>query len=56
MKVKEIEKLLNKAGWAKTEGSNHTKWKKDRLTVTVPRHKGDLPPGTAKAILKQAGL
>ncbi|MDT8447302.1 MAG: type II toxin-antitoxin system HicA family toxin [bacterium] len=57
MKVKEIEKMLKQAGWAKDEGSKHTKWiKEGERPITVPRHKGDVPIGTANSILKAAGL
>lgn len=57
MKVKEIERLLAQAGWTKEEGAKHTKWiQEGRRPVMVPRHKGDLPLGTALAILKQAGV
>jgi len=56
MTVKELEKLLKKAGWIKTEGANHSKWTKGENAVPVPRHKGDLPKGTLGAIKKQAGL
>lgn len=60
MKVKELEKLLKQAGWAKEEGAKHTKWTKwtkaGQRPITVPRHKGDVPVGTANSILKAAGL
>ena len=59
MTVREVLKLLNKYGWTvkDTRGSHvqlihPTKTKK----VTIPNHKGDIPPGTLNSILRQAGL
>ena len=51
MTVREIEKMLKKAGWyeLRTNGG----YKK---IVTVPQHKGDLKKGTVETILKDAGL
>lgn len=59
MKAKEIEKLLIKGGWqVKNQTGSHKHFihpiKPGK--VTIPMHKGDVPVGTAKAILKQAGL
>ena len=59
MKFKELEKLLKSAGWTlhSTRGSHFYYVNPNFSTkVTVPNHKGDLPLGTVKAILKQAGL
>jgi len=56
MTVKDLEKLLKKAGWVLGTGTNHSKWTKGNQAVMVPRHKGDLKKGTAEGILKQAGL
>ena len=59
MKVREILKLLNKDGWTVKDikGSHFqlihpTKPEK----VTIPNHKGDIPPGTLNSIWGQAGL
>lgn len=59
MKFKELERLLKKDGWyfidavgSHYQYKHHTKKGK----VTVPFHKGDLPIGTARAILKQAQI
>jgi predicted RNA binding protein YcfA (HicA-like mRNA interferase family) len=40
------------------EGSHYHLRHSDRpfLRVVVPVHKGDLPPGTLRAIVRQAGL
>lgn len=59
MTFKEIEKLLKEDGWyfVGAKGShNQYKHSTKRGKVTVPNHKGDIPLGTAKAILKQAGI
>jgi len=54
---REIEKLLKKAGFQKRPGRKHDIWAKAGFPpVPVPRHKGDIPIGTAKSIIKAAGL
>jgi predicted RNA binding protein YcfA (HicA-like mRNA interferase family) len=60
MKVREILRLLHKAGWylVATRGS-HRQYKHGSKAgrVTVPGKTGDdLAPGTINSILKQAGL
>ena len=59
MKARELVKLLKQDGWKQKgqKGSHlqmvhHSKPGK----VTRPLHSGDLPIGTLKSILKQAGL
>lgn len=57
MTKKEIEKLLKQAGFKKRVGRKHDIWIKNCFPpIPVPRHKGDIPIGTAKNILKAAGL
>lgn len=57
MTKREIEKLLKAAGFEKKSGGCHDIWiKKDFPPIPVPRHKGDIPSGTARSILKSAGL
>jgi predicted RNA binding protein YcfA (HicA-like mRNA interferase family) len=59
MSSDEIIKYLKAAGWRKVhQKGSHTQFKHPTLPgkVTVPHPKKDLPIGTAKAILKQAGL
>ena len=60
MTAKEIEKILKADGWYfVTAKDSHNQYKHTVKSgkVTVPNHKGDIPPiGTVKAILKQAGL
>ncbi len=55
----ELEKLLKKNGWywVSSKGShNHYRHKTQVGKLTVPNHKGDVPIGTLKSILKQASL
>ncbi|HOC26199.1 MAG TPA: type II toxin-antitoxin system HicA family toxin [bacterium] len=57
MTKREIEKLLKEAGFQKRSGGKHDIWIKSGYPpIPVPRHKGDIPSGTAKNILKAAGL
>ena len=59
MSSREIIRLLKAEGWqeARTKGSHHqfTHPMKPGV-VTVPHPKKDLPLGTARAILKSAGI
>lgn len=59
MTVKEIERILLADGWyhKNTKGS-HKQFKHSTKPgkVTVPQHSGDIDIGTAKSILRQAGL
>jgi predicted RNA binding protein YcfA (HicA-like mRNA interferase family) len=59
MKSQELIKIIEKDGWylVNVRGSHHQfkhKFKTGR--VTIPHPKKDLPKGTVKSILKQAGL
>ncbi len=57
MTKREIEKLLKHAGFLKRSGGKHDIWIKPGFPpIPVPRHKDDIPIGTAKSILKAAGL
>jgi len=59
VKAKELVKKLIEAGWvfARQCGS-HAIFKRGpkERPITVPMHSKDLKTGTAKAIMKQAGL
>ena len=59
MKSGDLIKQLERAGWVQVavRGSHH-QFKHPDIPgrVTVPHPKKDLPIGTVKAILKQAGL
>jgi len=60
MKVRDLEKLLLSDGWKKEKnrGGSHSQYSHPSKSgkVTVPMHGGDIPLGTLKSILKQAGL
>ncbi len=60
MKVREVVRLLEKAGWIeiRSKGSHRHFRHPDRaLVITVPGADGkDLAPGTLNDILKKAGL
>jgi predicted RNA binding protein YcfA (HicA-like mRNA interferase family) len=50
---------VQKDGWhiVRTKGSHHHfKHQKKKGLVTIPHPKKDIPMGTVKSILKQAGL
>jgi predicted RNA binding protein YcfA (HicA-like mRNA interferase family) len=55
----ELEKKLKKAGWGIIHGKAHdqaTNPDKPGIKIPIPRHAGDIPKGTALAILKEAGI
>jgi len=53
----ELERLLRQAGFNKSYGGKHDIWLKQGYPpIPVPRHKGDIPIGTLKSILKAAKL
>ena len=57
-KLELIQKLRN-AGWVITHGKAHdqaTNPQRPGVKIPIPRHSGDIPKGTAKSILKDAGL
>lgn len=57
--AKELERMLLADGWyfVRQVGSHRQFRHAEKSgTVTIPAHKGDLPIGTAKSILRQAGL
>ncbi|MDO5589804.1 MAG: type II toxin-antitoxin system HicA family toxin [Lachnospiraceae bacterium] len=59
MKFREIEKIILTDGWylVNVSGSHHQyKHPTKPGKVTIPFHRGDLPPRVVKSILKQAGL
>ncbi len=58
MTSNEIIKLLKKAGYEIIAGAKHYKaiHKESGKMITIPRHKGDIPKGTAHNILKEAGI
>jgi predicted RNA binding protein YcfA (HicA-like mRNA interferase family) len=55
----ELEKKLRKAGWLITQGKAHDQAVnpvKPGIKISIPRHVGDIPTGTAKAILRSDGI
>ena len=58
MTKRELEKLLKEAGWEIISGTRHDMAVKDGTStkIPIPRHRGDIPKGTANNILKAAGL
>jgi predicted RNA binding protein YcfA (HicA-like mRNA interferase family) len=60
MKVRDVIRLIEKDGWVKiAQKGSHRQFRHPvkRGKVTVPgKMSEDLPPGTLKSILRQAGL
>ncbi|MRA12500.1 type II toxin-antitoxin system HicA family toxin [Acinetobacter nosocomialis] len=59
MKSLDLIKMIEADGWyeVRVSGSHHHfKHPNKRGLVTIPHPKKDLPSGTVKSILKQAGL
>lgn len=59
MTVREMLIILHKDGWTEFEAKgSHIQLKHPtkKGKVTVPKHTGDIAPGTLNSILKQAGL
>ncbi|MCD8198200.1 MAG: type II toxin-antitoxin system HicA family toxin [Lachnospiraceae bacterium] len=59
MKTSELTKILKKNGvYILRHGSNHDIWFSPitNKQFAVPRHKGEVKSGTAKGILKDAGI
>ena len=59
MNSRDLIKLIEKDGWFKVaQKGSHTQFKHStkKGRVTIPHPKKDLTIGTAKSILKQAGI
>ena len=50
-----LRAFRNDGGWTQVEGSNHTVMRKGGRRVEIPRHGGDVMPGTVGSIIAQAG-
>ena len=50
-----LRAFRNDGGWTQSEGSNHTLMRKGGRRVEIPRHGGDVMPGTVGNIIVQAG-
>lgn len=59
-KYREIAKALRYCGFAldRQAAGSHEIWFNDRTGkyTTIPNHNGDMPEGTLRQILKQAGI
>jgi predicted RNA binding protein YcfA (HicA-like mRNA interferase family) len=59
-KYQEVVRKLRKAGFEfdrYAKGSHEIWWNPiTRARTTIPNHPGDIPEGTLRAILKQAGI
>ena len=59
-KYRQIIQRLKRLGFAfdRQAASSHEIWYNDKtgLYTTIPNHPGDMPEGTLRAILKQAGI
>ncbi len=59
MRFREIEKQILADGWHLVDVSgSHYQYKHPSKPgrVTIPNHRGDIPPRVVSSILKQAGL
>lgn len=58
MNTQELIKKIKKTSHLKEHGKKHDIWVNDTTgqMFTVPRHKAEVPVGTANSILKSAGL
>ena len=56
----EVVRALERAGFSvhRIKGSHHhlRNLNRPRARPVVPMHRGDLPPGTLRSIIRQAGL
>ena len=59
-KYRDVSKKLRALGFAfeRQATGSHEVWRNaaTRRTTTMPRHAGDLPEGTLRAILREAGI
>lgn len=58
MKSREVVKMLREEGWyISRQGAEHTIYEHPDKPghVAVPRHAGDIKPGTLRSIYQQAG-
>ena len=59
MTKRELEKILKANGWVIISGSRHdmaVNSERPGVKIPIPRHKGDIPIGTAQSILKDAKI
>lgn len=57
MTKRALERMFREAGWTFRHGKSHDHAVSPTgQVVAIPRHRGDIPKGTARKILKEAGL
>ena len=56
MTSREVEAILQRAGFVFVRQSGHRYWRNGSNSVPVPSHPGDLPVGTLRNIVRQAGM
>ena len=56
MTAREVERVLQRAGFVLARQTGHRIWQRDGFGVPVPVHPGDLPPGTLRNIIKLTGM
>lgn len=57
MRAREVVAILKRAGFVEDrQKGSHLALAKGGRTVTVPMHPGDLPKGTIRSIIDQAGM
>lgn len=56
MTTEELLKFLEEQGFILSHQKKHLIYKKEKVTIAVPAHNGNLPKGLLTAILRQAGF
>ena len=52
---RDLVRALRQAGWElRREGARHEVWANGRSQVLIPRHRGDMAPGTVRSIAQAA--
>ena len=56
MTAREVEAILQRAGFVFVRQTGHRIWQKGARTVPVPAHRGTLKMGTLRSIIKYSGM
>jgi predicted RNA binding protein YcfA (HicA-like mRNA interferase family) len=56
MTAREVERILERAGFVFVRQTDHRIWRKGGHTVPVPTHRGDLKTGTLRGIIELSGM
>ncbi len=56
MTAREVETILERAGFVVLRQTDHRIWGKGPHSVPVPMHRGDLKVGTLRGIIKLTGM